>query len=451
MNNRVDGQGAEAYDQTHKATPMMQLSTFPCSGTKPARPPRLATRPRKGVQMLQKKPARFKVGIVTVQEGRTPKLGKSFWELRYVDPGSGREVRRRLSGRSRDEVRGVAENLTSEAYQGRGYLAGRPKAPMLEDGIVQTIKLSVARPGTKAGNLRRAKPFLVFMAANYPSAKTWGDIRAGMIEHYVRDLEAQKLARDTVRLRLAPVRAAWRRMRKDYPDLVNPTSPIMLAKQARREIECLRPGEVATLLDWVREYVPDLWPMACLQALAGLRMLEAAALRAQDVDLAAETLTVGDTGWHIPKTEYSFRTIPVCGEVREALKLAMTGQKVRPTTGELFTNRVGRRYDRQTLSQFWSRTIRRAAAGVGCPRLAQVPARKLRAAFVTMASKAGASDRILKSYIGHSPKDPMGGHYRKIEPDELRAVSGLMDGWREFEKPVAPGNIPAKFASANCR
>ena len=41
------------------------------------------------------KPARFKVGVVSVREGRTPRRSLSFWELRYTDPETGREVKRR--------------------------------------------------------------------------------------------------------------------------------------------------------------------------------------------------------------------------------------------------------------------------------------------------------------------------------------------------------------------
>ena len=57
--------------------------------------PFLAIRPGKGVQELAKPTQRFKVGIVTIQEGVTPKTKASYWLLRYVDPDTGHDVRRR--------------------------------------------------------------------------------------------------------------------------------------------------------------------------------------------------------------------------------------------------------------------------------------------------------------------------------------------------------------------
>jgi len=57
-------------------------------------------------------------------------------------------------------------------------------------------------------------------------------------------------------------------------------------------------------------------------------MLDAAALRAQDVDLDAGTVTVTDTGHHKPKTRNSCRTIPVCTEDLDALKVARRTDEV---------------------------------------------------------------------------------------------------------------------------
>jgi hypothetical protein len=48
--------------------------------------------------------------------------------------------------------------------------------------------------------------------------------------------------------------------------------------------------------------------------------LEAAALRVQDVDLDAATVTVADTGQHKPKTRDSYRTISICDEVLDAIR-----------------------------------------------------------------------------------------------------------------------------------
>jgi integrase len=273
-----------------------------------------------------------------------------------------------------------------------------------------------------------------------------------MVESYIRQCVAAGLAYDSIRLRLVPVKSAWRRMHADYPELVKAPAALKLAPPARREIECLDAGELARLLDWLKVHKPDLWPMACLPGLAGLRVLETAALRVQDVDLDAGTVTVTKTDHHIPKNQASYRTIPVCSEVLGALREAIGGQKVRPTTGELFTNRAGNHWTVNLLSQRWRYTLRRAALALDMPRLAMIPSRKLRASFATMTGRMGAQDRLVKACLGHSSGDMLGGHYRKIELDELRTVSGVMNDWRKVLTTESlrkdSGNIP-DFALTN--
>ena len=95
------------------------------------------------------------------------------------------------------------------------------------------------------------------------------------------------------------------------------------------------------LLDGLKSHGSDLWPIASLQALAGLRVLEAASLRIQDRDLGSGLITIAQTAHHMPKTVASARTIPVCCDVVEALEIATQMQSVIPAGGELFTNRLG--------------------------------------------------------------------------------------------------------------
>ena len=452
MTIKADFLPASAYNSPDEATPMITQAFHPSPAVRTRRPPLPAIRLGLGVNIPMKKPTRFKVGIVSVTESRTPTKRMAFWELRYVDPDSGMEVRRRVQGLDRAEVATMADHLTRQAYQGKGYLAGLDKAPSLEEGIVQAVQLSRARDYGKTDMLQRGKHFVTYMTKHYPAVKTWDSLRPGMLEAYVRCCEAAKMARDSIRLRLVPVKAAWRRMNADYPELVKPVPQIRLAAATKQEIECLDAMSVTILLDWLKVHKPDLWPMACLQALAGLRMLEAAALRHQDVDLDEGTVTVTDTGRHKPKTRDSYRTIPVCREVVTALRVASRLQGVKPSSGELFTDPKGNPWKLLLLSQRWARALQQAAAtpeviqrqggkplsiykhGLSLPVLASVPARKLRASFATMAGRLGCQDRILKSYMGHAAGDMLGNHYRRIGPDELRKVSALMQGWQSLAK-----------------
>jgi integrase len=349
----------------------------------------------------------------------------------------------------------MAEEITRAVYQGKGYLRKVAKAPGVEDGLLDAIQLANTLPQTERLRTFWATRFVLWLAEAFPDVQTWDQLRPAMVQRYVVELEREKKAFDTVRLAVAPIKLAWRHMADNHPELVNPLPRIKLTAPPRREIECLAPGELAALLGWLKRRAPDLWPMACLQGLAGLRMLEAASLRARDVDLKAGTVTVTDTGRHKPKNRESYRTIPVCGEVPEALKAAMARQqaamdrqKVVPAGGELFTSRNGEPWTKDGLTHRWTRTLRRAAAapevtkrsngrkltlnkyGLYMPRLAEVPARKLRAAFATMAGRLGARRELIKAYVGHSAGDVLGAHYRLIGADELREVAAAMEGWR---------------------
>ena len=455
---------------------MLSLATLPTPAAGSRRPFFQAIRPGKEVRNEVKKPAqsvhRIK-GLVTIREKTSPKLNKPFFELRYKDPETGREVKRRLSGLDLAEAKAVAGHLAKQAYRGKGYLAAQDKVPGLEEGIVEAIRLSRGRNETKADLIRRAKLFLACMANRHPSVKTWADLRPSMVEDYLRVCERAGLAHDSIRLRMVPVKMTWRRMYADYPERVKTPASIKLATPPKREIECLETDEVAALLDWLKAHGPDLWPMACLQGLAGLRVLEAAALRAQDVDLEAKTVTVTDTGHHKSKTRDSYRTIPVCEDVVEALKAAMAtmaSRKVQPATGELFTNREGNLWTVEALALKWRRTLRHAAArpeviqrkvtgkkltlnphGLDMPRLREIQPHRLRSAFSTMAGLLEVKDRLTKAYMGHASGDVLGEHYRRIPLNELRQVSSAMNGWREAGKEETArkesGNAPLSQAA----
>ena len=434
------------------------------SGHSFVRPLFLAIWPGKGVNELTK-PARFKVGIVNVKQRRGSEDGRASWELRYFDPLTGHDIKRRVAGLARKEIAAIADNLTREAYQGNGYLAGRKMAPTLDEAFNESVRLARGRQDTKLDYAKQGRKFVGWVSTHYPAVKTWEQLRPVMVQAYVRKLEEKGLAFDTIRLRLFPIKAAWKLVSENHPDLVRPLPRIKQAAPPKHEVECLDFAEVGLLLGWLREHARDVWPIATLQGLCGLRMLEAAALRIQDIDFEARTLTVCDTGFHRPKTRDSYRTIPICGEALEVLRVTTVEQKVKPATGELFVNASGGVWKVGALTLRMIRTLRRAAAkpdrklrrngrplpinenGLDMPRLAAIPAHRLRASFVTMAGRLGVPDRLLKAYIGHASGDILGSHYRRIGLDELRLVSDRMENRKapavEASSWKDPGNMEA--------
>lgn len=399
----------------------------------------------------------FKIGKVSMApEG-------SGWRLRYRDPATGRDVRRKLEGLTRSEAESICLHIHNEMLAHGGFIPGqRQGAPAIGDALADAIELAGGLKSTVNERARHARLFCEWLAGAYPKVETWDQLRPAMLQKYVNHLQGKGLAYDSVRLGVAPVKLTWRYCAENWPELVKPCARIKLPKAAPAEIECLDRSEVLALLDWLRDHAPDLWPLACLQGLAGLRMMEAAALRRQDVDLKAGTVTVCDTGHHKPKTTASYRTIPVCSEVVEALRAAMDRQKVQPIGGELFTNSKGELWTMNGLGQRWRRALRHAAAkperierantgkplpvnphGLDMPRLAEVPPRKLRAAFVTMAARLGCNESLLGRYVGHAARSVLGAHYRAVDLAELRTVSGIMNGVRSAESAGENGNILA--------
>ena len=398
------------------------------------------------VKTVATKPRKWLVGIVTITARSTPKQGRSFYELRYRDPATDREVKRRVSGLELDEVKAIAFHLTSEALQGRGYLAGRSKAPEIQEAISQALELSRGNAATRKDAAGRAMAFVSWLEVNHPKVKTWDELRPIMLQSYVHHCEKQGLAWDSIRLRLQPIRAAWRLMHENYGEQVKPLVQVRMPQRPRVEIDCLTPAEVAALLSWLKARGQlELWVAGTLAALCGLRMREANFMRRQDIDLSAHTITVTDTGMHKPKTRDSWRTIPICGMARKALIELVDSQKVIPNTGELFSL-IGH----NALSWRWAAWLPKAATELSMPRLGEVPPRKLRAFFATTAGRLGVPDRLLKAYMGHTAGDMLGMHYMRIGVEDLRPVCEAMECWQDLSDSGGiwkhPGNIEAEVA-----
>ncbi|MCG3198737.1 MAG: Tyrosine recombinase XerC [bacterium] len=404
----------------------------------PSTVPSLHFGPEGQVNELRLKSTR--IGIVNIQE-----LGKRRYQLRYRDLSTHLEVKRRVSGLTLKEVQAMAAHLSTEAYAGRGYLAARKKCPSVEDGMREAIRLSRRRDHVRRETQRLADKFVQWLADRFSQVKQWADLKPFMVENYIRCLEESGLAFDTVRLHLQPVKMGWRFAADNYPDEVRPMPRVRQSPAPPKQIECLEAGELASLLDWLRGRYPDLHCMACLQGLCGLRTLEAAHLRRCDIDLRHGAVAITDTETHVPKNKGSYRVLPICLEALNALTEYMNGQTVIPSTGALFLTCRGTPWTASSLHHRWAKApawdprrekptaggvLFQAAKDLGMPRLAEVQPHRLRSTFATMASRLGASDRLLKAYLGHSPGDILGSHYRAVDLAELRSVSVALSAWR---------------------
>lgn len=384
--------------------------------------------PGKGVIQLRKKPSTQKIGPVLLKS-----LGPDKFQLEWRDPITGTRQRRRLSC-SKEQAEAAAVNVSSEVLTGKGFTPGRPtsRTPTITDGIAEAIRVCGGNKTTKVDLGKRAAPFTRWMGERYPRVNEWSDLRPGMIREYVSELVALGRAYDTIRMRLVPIKMAWRKCSEDYPGIVHPLPRIKIPNHAPVEIKSLDPSEVAVLIHWMKANAPSLAPVVILMALTGLRTREAIHLRRCDVNLEKGLVRVTETALHRPKNRSSYREIPIPSEALESLTEAIQGQRVAPIgEGEIFRTKYGASWENNILTQRFRKLLLAASEETGIAAFREIPIRKLRSSFASMAFALGVNPEVLRRYMGHS-----GGilerHYMKVGMDDLREVSSRMEQWRSL-------------------
>lgn len=411
--------------ETREVSPKMNPAPLHAAGLTPSRRALHGNPTGKGVKRIMTRPEPFKVGRVSIRPERSGE-----WTLRYRT-NEGRDVRRKLKGMKRREVELAANHINAELARDGGFLPRKaPPVPTVAEAFTEAIRLRPTNKATTRDRSQRAMKFLSWLRSAYPHTLLFSDLRPGMVQGYVTTLERRGLSHYTIRLDLAPVKIAWRHIHENFPETIKPLPRIRLSPPPPSRIDCLEPGDVEALFGWTRENAPDVHAIAILCGLSGLRLLEASALRLEDVDLERRTVTITDTGVHRPKNRASWRTIPIPREVADAIASAIRRQKVRPLSGEIFLNRRGNPWDKNTLSPRLRVILNKAARATKRPEIARLPARKLRAFFATTAARLGASDRALQAYLGHSGGTILAEHYRRISIADLATIPALMENWR---------------------
>lgn len=383
--------------------------------------------PRGGVNKMREKTSLQKVSMVAIKE-----IAPGKYQLQWSDPQTREYMRRRLTC-SIEQAREAAFVISQNILQGKGVALGRSSTPGIKDATERAIRLSSALDETKRNLAGRAAGFVLWIAENYPRVRDWSDLRPSHVREYVSYLHKQGKARDTIRLALVPIKMAWRLVSEDYPE-VRPLPKISVPPSPPREIENLDEWELSVALAWLRRVHPTLGAVATLQALAGLRMREAVFLRRQDIDFRGGRVRITETPYHKPKTASSNREIPVCDEVLEAIEESMSKQKVIPTSGEIFLTAYGNPWEQVNLSHRFKMLLIQAAKETKVSRLGELPPRKLRSTFATLAGKLGANLEALKRYMGHTPGSILERHYLRFNPEELEGVRIAIEGWRSLLK-----------------
>jgi integrase len=325
----------------------------------------------------------------------------------------GKRIRRKVTGKTRTEVKGKLKDLHSELDAGMRPVAGYTLDMAVTDWLAEGL------PG------RAAKTVEVYRDALNPVLAVIGRIA-------VRDLTVQDvrtaLAKMAVTHSTPTLQKAHNCLTRalrhaEGRDLVRRNvSALVDTPHGRqgRPSQALTVEQAATLLEAAEDSRLHAYIVLCL--LTGVRSEEARALTWDHVDLDARTISVwrsvrahGDT-----KTVRSRRTLRIPQIAVEALQGQLRRQAAeRLTAGELwqehglvFTTTVGTPYESHNLRRDFRKVT--AAAGLG----ARWVPKELRTSFVSMMSYQGVPVEEIARLAGHASSRTTEVVYRR----ELRPV-----------------------------
>lgn len=405
------------------------------------------------------KVTKTKVGQVLLKEVQPNK-----WRASWVEPLTGRWIRRILPGTTFKEARLQAREINAILAQRKGF-HGRLRGSTghtVSDAILEAVKHTDANARSRKNYLYHSNAFADYLAANAKGVQSWGDVTEQILENYLEHCRRQGKAYDTVRQRILVLKITAKYMARTY-QYREVTAGIKVKRTAPTQAEIaasdaiLSPVQFHDLTEWFKGNQPMVYVWAMVQGMCGVRTFEIAYARESDFDPKARTLRITATEVHTPKTRYSHRVIPLPGPVAEALGGWIMAQRVRHHDGFLFIPKrapAGRRtakspearigvltYD--SVKDLWRKALRLArSAGVEIPQ--KFTGRLLRSSFVTAMREAGADSEVLGRYIGHAPATLLSERYDQIDLNRLRAISNLADQVFERAGKRAKGTAEAR-------
>jgi integrase len=344
------------------------------------------------------------------------------YEIRFYDPAQRNTARRRFHASSKSTAIEAARKADRERLRQDGILPKAIEECTIEEAIATAISASAANARTRDNYSCAGGLFHKWIANNFPELQYWREILPLHVNAYLLDMAKRDYAGATISLHHVVIGMTGKYFFNNY-NMPNPTRGVKTPKtRPSAERPVLSEDNLLAFLAYMREAGPvDLSAVLHLQGLCGLRMLEAVNLRECDVDLNAGTVEITDTARHKPKTRSSWRVIPVPGVVVDVLRYAMTARKVKGPDSLLFPSprHPARTWEMSGISKALMRCFDRARlSGLNIP--AGFIPRKLRASFVTMATRANVRENYLQRYVGHAPESILTKHYTSTTLDDLK-------------------------------
>jgi integrase len=339
------------------------------------------------------------------------------WRARYRDEG-GKEHARHFE-RKTDAQRWLDE-VTASVVTG-AYVD--PKAGKITFGawFDQWSARQVWAPMTEVQNemIRRKITF-----ATVPLAQ----LRESHIQAWVKTMQADGFAPNTINTRMMPIRASLRAAVRDRRLVHDPSSGVVLPRRGRRDqtMGVATTEQVGKLLAATE---PRMRAFLGVCAFAGLRLGEASGLNIEDIDFLRRRLEVrrqvqrkrGQPCELRPPKYESYRTVYLSDELVELLAKHVETFGTGPD-GWLFTGSSGSPLPPTTANEWWNRTMR--AAGVE-----GLTMHSLRHYFASGLIAAGCDVVTVQRALGHKSAGVTLNTYSHLWPtaeDRTRQASGGM-------------------------
>lgn len=254
------------------------------------------------------------------------------------------------------------------------------------------------------------------------------ELRRSDVQALVDRLQAAGQSPTRLHAIVMPLRAICRRALERDELAVNPTANLRLPAANGRRERAASPAEAERLLAALAEQDRPLWATAFY---AGLRRGELRALRASDVDLAANVIAV-ERSWDDvegaidPKSEKGARRVPIAGALRLILleHLAATGRRgddfvfgstrSTPFTSTNVRKRALRQWAATAVGEFFAGR----AAGVE-----PITLHECRHTYVSLMAAAGFALEEIGDYVGHSSAYMVDRYRHLLEGHEAAAAS----------------------------
>jgi integrase len=348
---------------------------------------------------------------------------KCPWQAAVYSKADGKKIRKPFPTKAaavawRDEARTAVRKKTLRAPVPT-TIAGAAEAWLAgaRSGLIRTRSGDVYKPAA----VRAYEAALRLRVEPEFGTRKLSDLTRADLQDFVDAMVAEGLNPSTIGVTINPLRAIFKRA-LDRPDsgvVVNPTTGLRMPAVRGGRDRVASPAECTALLSGLAAGDRALWATAMF---GGLRRGELAALRIEDVDLAAGLIDVR-RGWDfvageiLPKNGTG-RKVPIPAVLRDYLDehllnldwkdgLVFGATASRPFTG--------------------TATVVRAKKAWGKAKLTPITLHECRHTFASLAIAAGANAKALSTYMGHATISITLDRYGHLMPGNEAEFAGLFD------------------------